>query len=62
MYGEWTGEWSSLDEYWMQKAEKTRTDFDDWLAKRKKNHDEVLDRYLAKRRRGNGRSPRTHKV
>jgi hypothetical protein len=55
---EWNGEWSSLEEWQIGQTMKARAAFGAWLAdrkKRKQNRDKAFDRYLAKRRKRNGR-------
>jgi Zn/Cd-binding protein ZinT len=53
---EWSGDWSSWDEYLIERTLKTWDEFEAWVDKRKAERDKALNDYLEKRN-ANGTVP-----
>jgi hypothetical protein len=55
---EWDGSWDSMDEWLIERTQKSWAEFETWLIGRARKREKALDLYL-KRRRNNGNGTST---
>jgi hypothetical protein len=59
---EWDGNWSSWDEWLIERKQKTWAEFEAWLIDRARKREKTRDLYLKKRRRNYAKRALRHQA